>query len=253
MVMAAGPTRIDEDAGEDEEHQREDAVSPRSWRPSLRPIWRRRIRIDSLCTRRAWAMLEPNLSAWIKTAARSADRPRRSAAPSSCRHVGPRAAHLQLEVRQGELGGQDAVGVLHFVAHLAHRLVQAQAGLDAHDHHVQGVGQGQEDRLLPACAPGTPKRCPAARSTGRSRPPTQISVFWLKPLAHSKVPPPRKNPANEHDELQAVEDRHQPFGCGSRRWPACSSACSRRPRSSARTTWSRPRSFPGPSTPCPAS
>ena len=26
-------------------------------------------------------------------------------------------------------------------------------------------------------------------------PATQISVLWLKPLTHSSVPPPRKNPA----------------------------------------------------------
>ena len=30
----------------------------------------RRVRIESLCTRRAWAMLDPKRSAWIKMAAR---------------------------------------------------------------------------------------------------------------------------------------------------------------------------------------
>ena len=66
--------------------------------------------------------------------------------------LGPRAAHLQLEVRQGELGREDRVGILHFVADLAHRLVQTQTGLDAHDHHVQHVGECQKDGLLPALA-----------------------------------------------------------------------------------------------------
>ena len=67
-------------------------------------------------------------------------------------HFGAGAAHLQLEIGQGELLGQDAVGPLHFVGHLAHRLVEAQARLDADHHQVQGVGQGQEDGLFAAAA-----------------------------------------------------------------------------------------------------
>jgi len=67
-------------------------------------------------------------------------------------HFNSRAAHLQLEVGDHKLLGQNAIGLAHLFGHLAHRLVEAQAGLDADHHQVQGVGQGQEDGLFPAAA-----------------------------------------------------------------------------------------------------
>ncbi len=41
---------------------------------------------------------------------------------------------------------------LHLVAHFPHGRVQAQAAFHAHDQQVEGVGQRQEDRLLPLAA-----------------------------------------------------------------------------------------------------
>ena len=62
------------------------------------------------------------------------------------------AAHLQLEVAEAELFGDDAVGLLHLLADLAHGLVEAEAGLDADDHQVEHVGQAEEDLLLAVLA-----------------------------------------------------------------------------------------------------
>ena len=63
-----------------------------------------------------------------------------------------RPSHLQLEIGDGELFGQDAVRTSHFFGDLAHGLVKAQSGLHANDHQVEGVGQGEKDCFLPAAA-----------------------------------------------------------------------------------------------------
>ena len=97
-------------------------------------------------------MLEPNLSAWISTAAseRRSGTPVR--APSSCRTSARGRPICNWKFDRANLFGQDAVGLLHFLDHLAHRLIEAQARLDADDHQVQGVGQGEKDRLLAPAA-----------------------------------------------------------------------------------------------------
>ena len=148
MWMAAGPTRITKMPGK---------MNSTRGKMSLTAVlaafssanWRRRVRIDSLCTRRAWAMLEPNLSAWMSTAARRGGPKRRCASPI---RGGPRPgrAHLQLEIGQGKFLRQHPVGPFHLVADLAHGLIEPQAGLHAHHHEVQGVGQGEKDRLAAA-------------------------------------------------------------------------------------------------------
>ena len=42
------------------------------------------------------------------------------------------------------------IGLLHLVADFAHGLVEAEAGFDADDHQVEGVGEAEEDVVLTA-------------------------------------------------------------------------------------------------------
>jgi hypothetical protein len=63
-------------------------------------------------------------------------------------HLRARAAHLQLHVAQAEFFGDGAVGLLHFLGHLPHRLIEAESRFDADDHQVERVGQAEEDRFL---------------------------------------------------------------------------------------------------------
>ena len=48
--------------------------------------------------------------------------------------------HLQLQVTQSEFLGDHPVGFFHLFGHLAHRLIEAQAGFHADHHQVERIG-----------------------------------------------------------------------------------------------------------------
>ena len=62
-------------------------------------------------------------------------------------HLLAGAAHLDLEVGDGELLAEDRARVGQLRRHPAHRRVEPEAGLDADDHQVERVGQAEEDPL----------------------------------------------------------------------------------------------------------
>ena len=106
MVMAAGPTRTTKMPGK---------MNNTSGKISLTAvlaafssaIWRRRVRMESLCTRRAWAILEPNLSAWIRMEASERQVVDAAALPQFLQHLAAAASHLQLQVAEPEFFGDD--------------------------------------------------------------------------------------------------------------------------------------------------
>ena len=62
----------------------------------------------------------------------------------------PPLAGEQLEIHEAELGGQIRIREREFLSHAGERLVEAEAGLDAHDQQVQRIGQRQADAMLAA-------------------------------------------------------------------------------------------------------
>ena len=57
-------------------------------------------------------------------------------------------AHLQVQVAEAEFFRDDDIGLLHFLAHLAHGLVEAETSFDAYDHEVEGIGEDKKQRVL---------------------------------------------------------------------------------------------------------
>ncbi len=74
----------------------------------------RRTRIESLWTRRAWATLDPNLSAWIKSDARNANRRQPVLLPQLLENLVLRATHLHMQVAQSNFVGKNSVALFHF-------------------------------------------------------------------------------------------------------------------------------------------
>ena len=83
--------------------------------------------------------------------------------PEITQGVLSRCAGTHFEVHDLELFGQDGTHRLDFVRDANERLVQAESRLDAHHQHVQGVGQGLLNFLLP-------QPDPSSQEAGREHP-----------------------------------------------------------------------------------
>ena len=62
--------------------------------------------------------------------------------------IGTRLAGAHLEIYQVEFIAQIGMGVVQILAHAHKGLVEGEAGFNANDGKVQGVGQGKPDALL---------------------------------------------------------------------------------------------------------
>ena len=133
--------------------------------------WRRLVRSVSEWTRSDRATLVPNLSVWISMAA-SDDRSSTPVRSARLRSASARA----LPARSSRLisrSSSDSSGCANASSSPTRwmRLVEAQAGLDAHHQQVERVGQRQADAVLAALAPCGRAPCSAAGSRTR-RPPS---------------------------------------------------------------------------------
>ena len=193
MVIAAGPTSTTKMPGK---------MKSTSGKSSLTAvlaafssaIWRRRMRIDSLCTRRAWAMLEPNLSAWIEHGGQ-----------------GPQVGHAGPH-RPGRAGPRPACGPSASGSSSRRTRPPAPGRRSSFPRSPcasPGPGPGRPRRTRPSCPArrAGPGRSPAAGAApgtqddvrqpeaerGHARHPDQRVL--AEALAHSNAPPPTKKPA----------------------------------------------------------
>ena len=182
---------------------------------------RRRVRIESDWTRRAWAMLRAEAVGLDQDRRQAAHVVDAGADAQVVQHFAPRPAHLQLEVGQRQFLA-DGLGVLlHLVGHLPQGGVQPEARLHADDQQVEGVGQGQEDLLLPG-GPQMPQddlRQVEADPAEEHRPLHRLHREAV--LEQEEEQAPGSSEHDQADHADALVDRRRPSRCGSRRWPAC--------------------------------
>ena len=157
-------------------------------------------------TRKADAMLEPNFSAWMITAAsaRTSSTPVRMPRSRSTSRAGP--AHLELEVGDGKLLADHRARLGQLAGDPAHRRVEPQARLDAHDHQVERIGQAQKDRLRRAASCAARRSDRAGRTPSRLHLPRRCNVICVMPEFEDAGWKCRGQPDQEPDELDPVED-----------------------------------------------
>ena len=142
-----GTDEHDEDAGENEDHQREDQLHGGFgglFFGHLTPPGAQRVALRSQRLRHAGA----EFVGLDEHGRQRAEIGNAGARAEFVQHFDARPAHLQLEIADREFFGQHAIGVFHFFGDFAHGLIQSQAGFHANDHQIQGVGQGEKNGLF---------------------------------------------------------------------------------------------------------
>ena len=107
--------------------------------------------MESDCTLRAWAMLVPNLSVWIRSVTKLSMSSDIGSHGKILQGLTPHLPCPQLKGEKFQLFAQQGIPQFHFVAYAVDGSVKPHAGLSAYDHQVQGVRKAPDNLVLTVC------------------------------------------------------------------------------------------------------